>query len=272
MKEEIFRLPNGSRMAFVWIKPGEFKMGSPESEGGRFLNEGPIHEVKISNGFWLGKFPVMQGQWTSEMDECPWSGKNYVITNPSHPAVYISWDDVNAFVNHLNDKADEKLYRLPTEAEWEYACRAGTSTRWSFGDDEELLDEYAWYGTNAADLGHCHGHAVGRKCQNDWGLYDMHGNVYEWVQDWYGKDYYESSPRVDPSGPSTGSDRVNRGGCFHSSASDKTRDLIKPNTAAQDLPSENSHSAGYHLRSAYRNYNLPNEKSRGIGARLVRIS
>ena len=129
--------------------------------------------------------------------------------NPSHPAG-ASWDAVQAFIDRLNAAAGEQRYRLPSEAEWEYACRAGMPTRWSFGDDERRLEHYAWY-----DLEDAQGvQPVGTKRANAWGLHDMHGNVWEWVQDWYDEDYYASSPRVDPPGPDTGDKRVSRGGVF----------------------------------------------------------
>ncbi len=210
---KVVSLPGGGEMAFVWIAPGVFQMGSPASEEGQENNEGPVHEVEISAGFWLGQYEVTQGQWASVMRARPWLGKKNVVENSSHPAVYISWHDVQRFIGRLNKAAGASLYRLPSEAEWEYACRAGTSTRWSFGDAERQLTDYAWYDANAWDA-----HAVGLKRPNPWGLYDMHGNVSEWVQDRYSKRYYNSSPRVDPRGPSSGADRVVQGGSFYSSA------------------------------------------------------
>ena len=211
---QTFSLPGGASMDFVWIAPGVFQMGSPDTEEGRVGNEGPVHEVEISKGFYMGRYEVTQGEWESVMGTTPWSGLDYVREDSSHPAVGISWDDVHAFIGRLNDAAGDSLYRLPTNAEWEYACRAGTSTRWSFGDDASQLTDYAWYGDNAWDVGERYGHAVGLKRPNPWGLYDMHGNVWEWVQDWYDGDYYNSSPRVDPPGPRYGSGRVFRGGGF----------------------------------------------------------
>ena len=243
--EQVVSLPGGETMEFVWIEPGTFRMGSPSSESGRNRSEGPVHEVEISTGFYLGKYEVTQGQWEAVMGTTPWSGESYVRSNPSHPSVYISWNDVQRFVDNLNDAAGSAVYRLPTEAEWEYACRAGTQTRWSFGDDESELTDYAWYGDNAWDVGKEYAQAVGTKLPNAWGLYDMHGNVWEWVQDRYGWDYYNSSPRVDPLGPSSGSARVWRGGSFGNSAQDG--------------------------RSAYRYGGSPDVRSAGIGVRLVRI-
>ena len=242
---QTFSLPGGASIDFVWIAPGVFQMGSPDTEAGRWEDEGPVHEVEISRGFWLGKYEVTQGEWEAVMGETPWSGWDYVRENPSHPAVYISWHDVQRFIGRLNAAAGDSLYRLPTEAEWEYACRAGTSTRWSFGDYESQLTGYAWYWDNACDVGECYGYAVGQKRPNPWGLYDMHGNVYEWVQDWYDFDYYNRSPRVDPPGPTSGSGRVIRGGGFVNYAR--------------------------YVRSAFRFNRSPDYRNFGIGVRLLRI-
>ena len=225
-------------MEFVWIEPGRFQMGS---DTGR-KDEGPAHEVEISRGFWLGKYEVTQDQWKSVMDDEPWSGRARVESNPSHPAVIISWDEVQEFIGRLNAEAGEELYRLPTEAEWEYACRAGTQTRWSFGDDESLLTEHAWYhGNNYPTEG---AKAVGGKLPNPWGLYDMHGNVWEWVQDWYDEEYYDRRERDDPQGPTSGLGRVIRGGHF-------------------------GHIDG--VQSAYRHFHSPDSRSYTIGVRLLRI-
>ena len=238
-------LPGGAEMAFEWIEPGVFQMGSPSSEEGRLDDEGPVHEVEISEGFWFGKYEVTQEQWEAVMGTTPWSRKDYVVSDPSHPAVYISWHNVQAFIHLLNEAAGDSLYRLPSEAEWEYACRAGSTTRWSFGDDESQLTHYAWYHDNAWYVGEEYAHAVGQKKPNAWGLYDMHGNVWEWVQDWYDGAYYNSSPRVDPPGPSSGSRRVGRGG-----------DFIGYAQAA---------------RSAFRGNLSPDGRYAGLGVRLLRI-
>ena len=191
---------------FVGIGPGVFQMGSDNG----YLNERPVHEVEISRGFWLGKYEVTQGEWESVMGSNP----SYFTGNARRPVDFVSWYDVHEFIGRLNDAAGDSLYRLPTEAEWEYACRAGTTTRWSLGDDdgndESLLDKYAWYDCNDG----CDTKAVGGKLPNAWGLYDMHGNVWEWVQDWFGNSYY-NSPSLDPSGPDFGSNRVTRGGGFY---------------------------------------------------------
>ena len=204
-----FTLPGGASLEMVWIPAGAFTMGSPWSEDGRGTDEGPVHEVTISKGFYLGKYEVTQGQWEAVMGTTPWRGEDYVRSGSDYPAVYVSWEDTQAFIGRLNSAAGSEVYRLPTEAEWEYACRAGTTTRWSFGDDESQLTYYAWYDKNKnSELDTAH--RVGTKRANPWGLYDMHGNVWEWVRDWYYDNYYRSS-LVDPLGPSIGSDRVVRG-------------------------------------------------------------
>ena len=240
---EIFFLPGGAAMEFVRIERGTFSMGSPSSEGGRSNHEGPVHEVEISTGFWLGKYEVTQGQWEAMMGSRPWTGRNNVVEDPFHPAVYVSWEDVQTLIEMLNSAAGEAQYRLPSEAEWEYACRAGTRSRWSFGDDQSQLVDYAWYYANTFEVGEEYAHAVGLKGANPWGLHDMHGNVWEWVQDWYDGDYYERSSRVDPRGPETGSSRVIRGGRFDSSA------LL--------------------LRSANRHNVSPGLRGEGLGMRLL---
>jgi len=226
--EEItVELPGGGTMEFVWIEPGTFTMGTTEEQeqllrdkgmwiGEAFDREQPAHEVTISRGFWLGKYELTQGQWQAVMGTTPWSGQeNYVWEKPNVPAVYISWDDVQSFIEKLNEAAGEEIFRLPTEAEWEYACRAGTTTLWCFGDDEGQLGEYAWYYDNAGAGGRNYGQKVGTKLPNPWGLYDMHGNVYEWVLDWYEVGSYSSEAQVDPQGPAPSAlGRVARGSAF----------------------------------------------------------
>ena len=242
--EGLFSLPGGALMEFVWIPAGTFQMGSTSPEAGGRSDEA-LHEVEISRGFWLGRYEVTQGQWEAVMGTRPWSGRDHVVSDLSHPAVDISWNAVQRFIGRLNAAAGDSLYRLPSEAEWEYACRAGSRTRWSFGDNESVLGDYAWYWDNAWGVGEEYAHAVGAKWPNAWGLYDMHGNVYEWVQDWYGSDYYDVSPRVDPQGPLSGSLRVGRGGSFGGDASD--------------------------LRSAERSGFSPGGRGDDIGVRLLRI-
>ena len=203
-------------MEFVWIGPGVFRMGSNSG----YSDERPVHEVEISKGFWLGKYEVMQVEWEAVMGHNPSAPRRH--RRPVNPVNMVTWYDVQAFIDKLN-AAGSVVYRLPTEAEWEYACRAGGKTHWSLGDedgnDEHLLLKYAWYYNDNGKDG-LHIKAVGGKLPNAWGLYDMHGNVREWVQDWWDEDYYNSSPRVDPPGPTSGSYRVFRGGGWSEDAWD----------------------------------------------------
>ena len=206
-------LPGGASMEFVWIAPGSFVMGSPDSEPWRDNDEGPQHQVTISQGFfWLGKYEITQGQWEALMGTMPWLDQGYVRSNPDHPAVYISWNDVQGLIEKLNAAADEEIYRLPTEAEWEYACRAGRITRWSFGDDESQFRDHAWFWDNAWNAGLYYAQPVGTKSPNPWGLYDMYGNVFEVCRDWYGN--YSGDAQIDPTGPASGSTRVLRSSDF----------------------------------------------------------
>lgn len=210
-------LPGGAKLDMVWIEPGTFTMGSPGSEPLRSPDEGPQHGVTISRGFYLGRYEVTQGQWESVMKTRPWSGHGEeAVEDLDCPAVYVSWDDAQEFAHRLNAAAGDSVYRLPTEAEWEYACRAGTGRRWSCGDDEARLREYAWYWMG--NFGAARLREVGLKSPNPWGLYDVHGNVREWVYDRYSPDYYGHSPGVDPMGPESGADRVTRGGYWRDEA------------------------------------------------------
>ena len=193
---------NSLDMAFVRIPAGEFMMGSNDAAS----SARPVHNVRISQPFYLGKYEVTQGQWEAVMGSNP---SNHT-GDLNRPVERVTWHDVQEFIGKLNEKERGRTYRLPTEAEWEYACRAGTTTAYSFGDDPSQLGEYAWYGDNTGGTTH----PVGQLKPNAWGLYDMHGNVFEWVQDWYGLDSYKQSPDTDPQGPSTGDRRVRRGGFF----------------------------------------------------------
>ncbi len=195
---------------FQWCPPGTFAMGSPMYEVGRNMDE-PLHEVTLSEGFWLSKYPITQAQW-----------ENITGTNPSNfagadkPVENVSWDDVQDFLIYLNASSANAMYRLPTEAEWEYAYRAGTTTRFYWGDDSSLtdIDNYAWYDTNEGSQTH----PVGQKLPNAWGLYDMAGNVEEWCQDTYGT--YPAGPVTDPQGPPPGNSKVLRGGAYNDDAVD----------------------------------------------------
>ncbi|MBI2930134.1 MAG: formylglycine-generating enzyme family protein, partial [Planctomycetes bacterium] len=164
--------------------------------------------------YWMQTTETTQGQWEAVMGKNPSNFKGADL-----PVENVSWDDCQEFLKKLNEKVKDQLKgkstRLPTEAEWEYACRAGSKGEWGFGDDEKELGEYAWYAKNSDDKTH----AVGQKKANAWGLYDMHGNVWEWCEDWYGEKY-PSEAVTDPTGPAKGNARCLRGGCWYFFAGD----------------------------------------------------
>ena len=189
------------KLNLILIPAGSFTMGD--------ASEKPAHKVTITKPFYLGKFEVTQEQWEAVMGNNPSEFKD-----PKNPVECASWDDCQQFLVKLNAKSGGQggKFVLPTEAQWEYACRAGSTGKFCFGDEEEQLDEYAWYGKNSGSKTH----SVGGKKPNAWGLYDMHGNVWEWCQDWY--DTYGAEAVDDPSGPTTGSNRVRRGGSWGGTA------------------------------------------------------
>ncbi|MHC4169692.1 MAG: formylglycine-generating enzyme family protein [Planctomycetota bacterium] len=219
-------ITNSIGMKLVYIPAGSFMMGSGDSAEqlvkeyagveSVYEDEFPQHVVRISNGFWMGQTEVTQGQYKSVMNAEPWSGGPGVKESANIPAVNITWDDAVEFCRRLSQQ-EGRTYRLPTEAEWEYACRAGTTTRFSFGDDGSSIGDYAWFdgNINKVNMWDLHLRAVGQKKANPWGLYDMHGNVDEWCSDWYDEKYYSNSPSVDPQGPSSGEFRSLRGGTWH---------------------------------------------------------
>ena len=198
-----------------------------------YSDETPAHQITISKPFYLGTYEVTQWQWQAIMGNNP-SRFKY---DPNLPVENVSWDDVQEFLRRLNARESGPPYRLPTEAEWEYAARAGMTTAYSFGNLHQL-GEYAWYEDNAGRTTH----PVGQRKPNAWGLYDVHGNVWEWVQDWYGP--YTAGAAVDPAGPSSGSARVHRGGSWNSTARV--------------------------CRSANRNYGVPGMRYDDLGFRLLR--
>lgn len=200
------RIPGTSeQVLFRLIPAGSFMMGSPLLETDREIDEGPQHQVTISKQFYIGVYEVTQAQWLAVMGDNP---SSFVASG--NPVENVSWNDCQAFITKLN-AMDIGLFRLPTEAEWEYACRANSSTRYYFGDDLLYNDigDYAWNKDNSLSTTH----PVGQKGANAWGLYDMHGNVWEYCSDWYGD--YEDAAQIDPTGPSTGSYRVSRGGSWY---------------------------------------------------------
>ena len=204
----------GAKVKMALIPAGKFMMGSPKTEKGHLSREGPQREVTISKAFYMGVTEVTQSQWKSVMGTEPWSGQRYAKPGADHAVSYVNWNDATSFCKALSRKTGKPV-RLPTEAEWEYACRAGSRTRFSYGDDERYskLGDYAWYKSNAWDKGEEYVHPVGRKKANTWGLYDMHGNVWEWCSDWYSDSYANAKP-IDPKGPDTGTYRVLRGGSW----------------------------------------------------------
>jgi formylglycine-generating enzyme required for sulfatase activity len=210
---------NGLKMKFVWCPPGQFTMGSPETEQGRGDDEDQV-QVKLTKGFWIGKYDVTQGEWERVMGTTPWKGEEYVKEGSRYAATYVSWQDATEFVAKLTTQERQAgrlpvgwRYTLPTEAQWEYACRAGTQTAYGFGDDASRLSDYAWVEDNADYANEEYAHEVGLKMPNAWGLYDTHGNVWEWCRDWY----QQTMPGgVDPEQTTQASRRVLRGGSwFH---------------------------------------------------------
>jgi formylglycine-generating enzyme required for sulfatase activity len=252
---------NSIGMTFVFIPPGEFDMGSTEDEVARLLKEAkatkgpavhiklyierlpaeaPKHRVRITQPFYLGMFEVTQAEYERVMGTNPSHFKGH----PQRPVELVSWEDAVEFCRRLSSLEAEqsagRSYRLPTEAEWEYACRAGTTTTWYSGDDEAGLKAVAWYGGGKR----ASSQPVGQKLPNAWGLYDMHGNVWEWCNDWYDKTYYANSPLEDPPGSPSSDHRVDRGGSW-------------------------AHGA-YYCRSAYRHMDIPGYRSSRVGFRVVK--
>jgi len=205
------RVTNSIGMELVEIPAGKFTMGSPEDEKDHHEDEAQVR-VTLTQPFGLGKTEVTQGQWKEVRGTEPWDGQKYIKSDKDCPATFVTWDDATEFCKKLTAiereagtlKANEE-YRLPTEAEWEYACRAGTTTAFSFGDDESKLGEYAWFKDSALN----YAPKVGLKKSNPWGLHDMHGNVWEWCSDWADSTLQGGT---DPVGPEEGSLRVGRGG------------------------------------------------------------
>jgi formylglycine-generating enzyme required for sulfatase activity len=187
---------------FQWCPPGSFAMGSPLGEQDRESGE-TLHGVTLTQGFWLSKYELTQAQWEAVMGSNP-----SLYVGPDNPVEHVSWNHISDFLVLLNFAKSGATYRLPTEAEWEYACRAGTSTRRYWGDDlsDTQIEDYAWHYENSG----LHTHPVGQKLPNNWGLYDVIGNVSEWCHDWEGE--YPLGPVTDPQGPDSGSNRVYRGG------------------------------------------------------------
>jgi formylglycine-generating enzyme required for sulfatase activity len=246
---------NSIGMQFALCPSGTFEMGEGQHS----------HAVTLTKAFHLGLYEVTQEQYEAVM-----GGNPSFFKGPQNPVEQVSWDEAVEFCSKLSalpaEKKEGNVYRLPTEAEWEYACRAGTTTEYSFGDSDSELGDYAWFGDNSGarqidalnlwntdkdNYGRrlfdntCRTHPVGQKKPNPWGFYDMHGNVWEWCQDWHG--YHPSGSVTDPAGPASGSSRLLRGGSFinHSSV----------------------------VRSALRNLSLrPGNRVYNVGFRLARTN
>ncbi|HVU33665.1 MAG TPA: formylglycine-generating enzyme family protein [Opitutaceae bacterium] len=222
----------GVAMDFIRVPAGMFLMGSEPyfAEG----DEIPRHQVTITHSFYLGKYEVTQRQWSGVMGSNP-----SVHRGDNLPVENVSWTDCQAFLAKLS-AATGRRFALPTEAQWEYACRAGTTTRWYFGEDEAATTAHAWIGANSGGRPH----VVGGKPPNPWGFHDMYGNVWEWCSDWYANPY-PNGDAVDPTGPAAGAARVTRGGAWGDD----------PGTT----------------RSAYRNSMGPNRRNDGTGLRIVLV-
>ncbi len=241
--EKEIQLGDGLSMKMVLIPAGEFMMGSKLSPdevadryGGKakyFTDEHPRHSVSITEPFYMGVTEVTHEQYEAVMGEKPshFDGKQ-------NPAELVTWNDATEFCKKLSQKTGETI-RLPTEAQWEYACRAGSTSAYCFGESERQLGDYAWYDDNSDGKTH----PVAQKKPNDWGLYDMHGNVWEWCRDWYDGDYYENNTITNPTGPTSGSYRVVRGGSWANYA--------------------------YYVRSANRDCSDPSFTYLGFGFRVV---
>jgi formylglycine-generating enzyme required for sulfatase activity len=211
------KMTNSLGMEFVLIKPGQFIMGSPKDEPGRYSGEIP-HQVNLTSPFYMQTTEATQGQWKALMGRNPSSQK---ACGDNCPVEQVSWDDVQKFIQKLNQKEGTDKYRLPTEAEWEYACRAGNATAFPNGNITTFqcgldpnLDAIGWYCGNSKNRVH----PVAQKKPNAWGLHDMHGNVQEWCQDWFG--IYPYDEVTNPKGPPEGTYRVMRSGVWYSPARD----------------------------------------------------
>lgn len=212
-REVEISMTNSVGMEFVLIPPGEFLMGSTPDDTDADADERPQHKVRITKPFLLQTTEVTQGQWRRVMDSAPWQSQLFVKEGSDQAASYISHEDAELFCRRLSE-IETREYRLPTEAEWEYAARAGTTTSYSFGDDSVALENHGWFLDNAGGANEEFAHAVGRKLPNAWGLHDVHGNVWEACSDWFGEAYFANSPENDPTGPTSGETRVLRGGSW----------------------------------------------------------
>lgn len=210
------KLPGGVALELVSVPGGSFLMGSSPSDAGRYDNETPQHSVTLGS-FWMGKYEVTQAQWKAIMGNNP-----SCFQSDDRPVEQVAWADAQEFCRRLSART-RKTYRLPSEAEWEYACRADTQTKFCCGDADSSLGGYAWYSLNSGGTTH----PVGQKAPNRWGLYDMHGNVWEWCEDFYHSSYagapqdgsaWTDDPTSVDLGNYNGPARVLRGGSWRDEA------------------------------------------------------
>ncbi len=234
---------NSIGMVFVKIPPGKATVGCVEGDKYCAKDEKPATEVTITKQLFVSVYETTLGQFRQFLKETNYTPSEKFKTNKNYPDNYpvsaVSWNDVQKFIKWLNEKEKDKTYRLPTEAEWEYFCRAGAHTIYCFGNEDILLKRYGWFWNNSDK----HPHEVGTKKPNNWGIYDVHGNVYEWTSSWYNENYYKNIEKTDPQGPKEGNRKVYKGGGF----------LCNPD----------------YCRTSFRNYAPVDNASEAVGFRLV---
>ena len=226
---------NSIGLELILLPAGTFVMGGDWDAEQADENELPKHQVSFDKAYYVGKYSVTQSQWQAVMGDNPSEhlGDNLPVEMVSH-------EDAIAFIQKLNAMENTRTYRLPTEAEWEYAARANSQSTYCFGPQTRQLGDYAWFESNSGAATH----PVGQLIPNEWGIYDMHGNVHEWCADWYSRDYYANSPSKNPSGPRKGVARVLRGGDWGSEA--------------------------WYCRCAIRSLSSPQRRSPRVGFRVVK--
>ncbi len=239
-------LVNSLGIKFLLIPAGKFLMGSTKEDQNTKSHELPQHEVTITKSFYLSETEITQSQWDKVMGADSWKKNSSYGDDgpygegPNHPVYYVSFNDIMKFLQKMKEIESSRTYRLPTEAEWEYAARAGSTTAYYFGDDPSKLDSYAWFLENAKKTTN----PVAQKEPNAWGLYDMYGNVWEWVNDIdaEGEDGYSADPRVDPIGQKEGESRRKRGGSWW-----KTPDYLRSATRGGQHPESREDDLGFRL-------------------------
>jgi formylglycine-generating enzyme required for sulfatase activity len=227
---------NGTNIEMLLVPQGTFTMGCTASnQHACGADENPTHSVTLTQAFYLGRYEVTQGQWVAKMGSNPsaFQGVSYPDA-ANRPVEQVSWNTIQGYLSATG-------MRLPSEAEWEYACRAGTTTAFNNGSsDDATVGTIAWYSSNSGNQTH----AVGGKAANALGLHDMSGNVYEWVNDWYGSTYYSVSPSTNPLGPVSGTNRVIRGGSWNNS------DYVRSSYRGGSSPGGTSSSIGFRVARA----------------------